>query len=334
MSARGEEQFIQKYLAPLTEGFSGAHELMDDCAEIEALPGHVLIFKTDPIIEGVHFFAEDKPCDIAWKALAVNVSDLAAKGARPLGYLMALRFPDVPDARWLADFTEGLECAQQQFGSRLIGGDTDQGAGPLTVAITMIGEMAKGRMRLRRGAAAGDLIYISGDLGDAALGLQLRLDPGYGERYGVAMNDCDQARLRYLRPMPRLGLRAAVTTHARAAMDVSDGLGKDLDRMCRLSGLGAELALEALPLTAGTRSVLAADEAAGIALAMAGDAYEVLAAVPPNAGGAFERLARAGGVDVTRIGRMVERPGVSLQLAQSRTLDVSDSGYDHFDGGA
>src|SRR6478752_3266450 len=158
----GEEAII-RYLAPL--------------ARFAPKPGTELVLKTDPVAEGVHFLADDAPEDIAWKALAVNVSDLAAKAARPLGYLMALSFPEAPLVAWLTRFAAGLQTAQSAFGCHLLGGDTDRRPGPLTITITIIGEVEAGRMVRRATARPGDALFVSGTLGDAALGLMLRKDP-------------------------------------------------------------------------------------------------------------------------------------------------------------
>ncbi|HUS97508.1 MAG TPA: thiamine-phosphate kinase, partial [Hyphomicrobiaceae bacterium] len=170
----GEEGLIARHFAPLTRDWPGAFNLSDDCAAIRPAPGQELILKTDPVRAGVHFFPDDAPQDIAWKALAVNVSDLAAKAARPLAYLLAISFPEKPSGDWLRAFTAGLDRAQREFGCVLIGGDTDRAPGPLSIAVTAIGEAPAGRMIRRGGAMPGDLLFVSGTLGDAATGLMLR----------------------------------------------------------------------------------------------------------------------------------------------------------------
>ena len=331
MAASGEERFIAQYLAPLAAAHPGAYGLTDDCAELVPLPGHALIFKTDPIVEGVHFLSDDAPEDLAWKALAVNVSDLAAKGARPVAYLMALTLPEQPEAAWMARFAAGLEAAQTAFGCVLIGGDTDRSAGPLSIAVTAIGEVRAGQMVPRAGARAGDAVFVSGTLGAAALGLQLRIEAGATAGWRLSAADRAAAQARYLRPQPRIGLRAALKGHARAAMDISDGLLKDLDRMCRLAGVGARIEFDALPLGDGVKAVLAVDRAAAVQLAAAGDDYEVLATVPPESAAAFEAGARRGGVEVARIGHIVADSGVRLVDAGGGEIDPGTTGYDHFD---
>lgn len=330
MSASGEERFIAQYLAPLAAAHPGAYGLTDDCAEFEPLPGHALIFKTDPIVEGVHFLPDDAPEDLAWKALAVNVSDLAAKAARPVAYLLALTLPAKPEAEWMRRFAEGLRVAQTAFGCVLIGGDTDRSSGPLSIAVTAIGEARVGQMVRRAGAMTGDAIYVSGTLGAAALGLRLRLD---AEVLEWPLTEADQtaAQARYLRPEPRLGLRAALRAHARSAMDISDGLLKDLDRMCRLSDRGARIEMAALPLAGGVQAGLAVARAAALRLATAGDDYEILATVPPESAMAFETAARRGAVEVVRIGHVVADSGVRLIDESGDEYDVGPTGYDHFD---
>ncbi len=195
----------------------------------------------------MHFLAGDAPDDIAWKALAVNVSDLAAKGAKPIGYLMALSFPEAPTQGWMAGFAAGLRAAQDRFGCHLIGGDTDRRPGPLTIAITVVGSVAQGRMVRRGTARPGDVLFVSGTLGDAALGLALRKGPDLAKAWGLSPEEDAHLRRRYLRPEPRLALAPALRAHASAAMDISDGLAKDLGRMCAASGCGAHVRFADLP---------------------------------------------------------------------------------------
>ena len=161
----GEESLIQEFLAPLAAGYPGAFGLTDDCAAFTPTAGCDLVVKTDPVAADIHFFPDDAPEDIGWKALAVNVSDLAAKAATPRAYLMALSFPEAPNRDWMQRFAAGLSQAQQAFGMHLIGGDTDRRPGPVTVSITVFGEVPAGRMVRRGTAKAGDLICVSGTLG-------------------------------------------------------------------------------------------------------------------------------------------------------------------------
>ncbi len=325
-----EVSFISHYLAPLADDLPGTYGLRDDCATLAPLPGHQLVFKTDPVVEGVHFFADDAPDDIAWKALAVNASDLAAKAARPVAYLLALTLGGPPDAKWMSGLVSGLRSAQERFGCVLIGGDTDVRAGPLSLAVTVIGEVPTDGFVPRGGASAGDIIFVSGDLGAAELGLALRHDPEAAARWGLAEADMAHACARYLRPQPRLGLRAALRSHANAAMDISDGVVRDLNRMVSLSGAGAVVEWAELPLAGGLREIAAHDLAMAQRLAFAGGDYELIATVAPSRAQEFERSALVAGIPVSRIGRVVEGGGVVMLEATGGEMSLpAETGYDH-----
>lgn len=333
-SVSGEEALIQGFLAPLAAGFPGAYGLRDDCATIAPSPGHELVVKTDPVAEGVHFLSSDPPADIAWKALAVNVSDLAAKGARPVAYLMALSFPQAPTAAWMEDFARGLGEAQAAFGIALAGGDTDKRPGPVTISITVFGELPVGTM-VRRGAAQpGDRILVSGTLGASALGLAVLRAQAGGEplppQLALTTAERDEAVARYRRPQPRLALAPVLRAHARAAMDLSDGIVKDLGRMIRVSGCGAVIAADRLPLSppVARRLALAPEQLASII--SAGDDYEVLAACAPESAAAFIQAARAVGVPMTDIGEMTDGRDLVMRDAAGAAIDVANAGYDHF----
>ena len=328
----GEEAIIQGFLAPLAVGYPGAFGLRDDCAAITPTPGHDLIVKTDPIAEGVHFSADDRPEDIGWKALAVNVSDLAAKGATPRAYLMALSFPEAPSSDWMQRFAHGLGEAQAAFGMYLIGGDTDRRPGPITVSITVFGEVPTGAMVQRGSAKAGDLVYVSSTLGSAAIGLAVRRDPGLAAAWGL--DDAERAEVlgRLYRPEPRLQLAGPLRAYASAAMDLSDGLAKDLDRMCRASGCGALVRLADMPMSPGVARVVAADPARWTAVVASGDDYEMLATVPPADATAFERAVRAAAprLSMSCIGAMVAGSSVVIAQTDGRPLLLDRTGWEHF----
>jgi thiamine-monophosphate kinase len=333
----GEAAIIEEFLAPLAAGFPGALGLVDDCAVLSPTPGHDVVLKTDPVAAGIHFLPDDDPADIAWRALAVNVSDLAAKAAVPRAYLMALSFPDAPTRAWMARFAAGLGEAQAAFGISLAGGDTDRRPGPVTISITVLGEVPAGSMVRRATARPGDLLYVSGTLGDAALGLRLHRDPALAGAWRLDPTEAEAAIRRYRRPEPRLGLRQALREAARAAMDLSDGLAKDLARMARASATGAVVRLEDVPLSSAGRKALAADDGLWPAIVAEGDDYEVLAAVSPDRRELFERLAGDKGLGalapVHCIGEMVDRTAadtVRLLRPDGRPLMLARTGWDHF----
>lgn len=326
----GEEALIQRYFAPLAVGAPGALGLRDDAASLTPTPGHDLVVTTDAIAEGVHFLPNDPPVDIGWKALAVNLSDLAAKGATPRVYVMALAMPELPPPSWLEQFAAGLREAQSAHGCHLIGGDTDRRPGPLSVTITAFGEAPEGRMVQRRSARPGDALYVTGTLGDAALGLRLRLADTRSGRWRLSEEQSRYLQQRYLRPLPRTALAPALLAQASAAMDLSDGLAKDLGRMARASGIAAEVAFAALPLSNAARAVLAADDQAAELIVSGGDDYELLIAVPPDRTQRFEAAAADCGVMVTRVGRCVTGAGVEISAAGGRPMRLARPGWDHF----
>jgi thiamine-monophosphate kinase len=326
---RGEED-VQRLFAPLAAGFSGAFGLADDCALLAPEPGTELVLKTDPIAEGVHFLPDDAPEDIAFKALAVNVSDLAAKAATPVGYLMALAFPLPPTRAWLKRFAAGLKAAQERFGFHLLGGDTDRRPGPLSIDITVIGSVAKGAMVRRGTAGAGQAIFVSGTLGDAGLGLALRKDASRAAAWRISPSEAEFLRRRWLRPEPRLALGEALRQCAAAAMDVSDGLIKDLGRMVKASRCGARIHVADVPLSQACRKVLEAEPRLSEEVLAGGDDYEILAAVPLDKEKRFRARAAAAGVAVTRIGHMRRGAGVRIVGLDGRPVAPGVTGFDHF----
>lgn len=328
--AVGEEALIQTYFAPLTAGWLGAHGLIDDCASLPSRPGEDLIVTTDAVAAGVHFFPDDAPGDIAWKALAVNVSDLVAKGAKPAAYVMALAFPELPAIAWLQAFSDGLATAQQAFGISLAGGDTDKRPGPLAINITAFGYVPAGRMVRRGTAKAGDAIFVSGTIGDSTLGLRLRRDAGAGRAWGLGDAGASALIARYLRPEPRTALAAALLEHASAAMDISDGLAKDLDRMARASGLAARISSAEIPLSAAARTALTSEPGLLPTLLTGGDDYEVLAAVPEARHAAFIRAANGANVPVSEIGRFEAGSGLEVLGPDGTPLVLDTLGWDHF----
>jgi thiamine-monophosphate kinase len=299
-----EDRLIARHFRAIATD-PGAFGLGDDAGILSPPPGCDVVLKTDPIIAGVHFFPGDPADAVARKALRVNLSDLAAKGAQPAGFLLAIALPAGTSDEWLGQFASALGDDAARYRCPLLGGDTDRTPGPLTVSVTAFGTVPRGSMLRRSGAKVGDWVVVSGTIGDAALGLALRRDaPGWGLSSG------ERAHLlaRYQLPQPRTELADALLEHASGAMDISDGLAGDLGKLCRASGLAAEIDVERIPLSSAARSALRSDPALIEPILTGGDDYEILCTVPPVAFAAFQDAAKARNVAVTAIGRIVAGP--------------------------
>jgi thiamine-monophosphate kinase len=331
-----EDTIIARYFRPLAAGFSGADALRDDAAALAVPPDCDLAITTDALIAGVHFFANDAPADIAFKALAVNISDLAAKAAEPLAYSLALMLPRGASESWLAAFAEGLGEAQTRFGITLSGGDTTTSPdGPLAIAITAFGTVPAGRMPRRSGASAGDSLYVSGAIGDAALGLILRENAPEAANWPLSEEERAYLVQRYLRPAPRLCLRNALRAHATAAMDISDGLAIDCARLCEASGVTGIVEASHVPLSTPARAAISASPAFLETVLTGGDDYELLICVRAGEEAAFEAEACAVDVTVSRVGKLVtlqENTTGPLLItgADGKQLSLKCAGYDHF----
>jgi thiamine-monophosphate kinase len=327
----GEFELIARYFAPLAKGFPGAFGLLDDAAVIAPPPGHELVAKTDAIVGGVHFLHDDPPDLIARKALRVNLSDLAAKGAVPRAYMLDIMLPRTVTEEWIATFARGLAQDQDAYRVHLIGGDTDSTPGPVTIAITAFGDVATGRMLRRGGARDGDIVFVTGTIGDAALGLKVL-------RGNLAHLDAEAAKFlvdRYRLPRPRVALGPRLVGLASAAIDVSDGLLADLRHICEVSELAAVIEAPRVPLSAAVRAALAANSERITTVLTGGDDYEILFTAPPAALDELTDLSRTLGVPITAIGR-VESPPTGRK-ARIRVLDESGeplsfdrSGWTHF----
>jgi thiamine-monophosphate kinase len=321
-----ETDLIQTYLAPLTRGVPGAFGLRDDAALLTPEPGTDLVFTSDPIIEGVHFFQDEKAADIAWKALAVNASDLAAKGAEPLAYILNLALPEPPEREWMSNFAEGLKAAQESFGCHLLGGDTDMTPGPLSIGVTIVGAVPRGKFVRRQGAAKGDHVFVTGTIGDSALGLRVRSDPS-----ALPFLTADERAFlldRYLHPRPRLALAETLRDHASAALDISDGFLKDLSRLVGI--LGLKLDFRSIPLSKAVSSAVAHDATVTAAILGGGDDYELLIAVQPASIAGFRESAEAAGVGVTDLGVLAEDASLQVFDPDGTEIAIERLGYDHF----
>jgi thiamine-monophosphate kinase len=319
-----EDRLIADVFKPIAT-HPGALALSDDAAFVTPAPGTDVVLKTDAIIGGVHFFAEDDARDVARKALRVNLSDLAAKGATPLGFLVSLALPKDTSADWLMRFALGLREDAEAYQCPLFGGDTDRTPGPVMVSISMFGSVPQGAMVRRAGAKPGHRVFVTGTIGDAALGLVLR----QGATWGLAAAQRAHLMSRYLLPQPRNALAETVRAYASAAMDVSDGLAGDLTKLCRVSGVAATIDVAALPLSDAARAVVAADAALRETALTGGDDFEILCTVPPARADAFRAAAQAAGVPVTDIGAIEAGEGARF-LDNGRELAFKRLSFSHF----
>jgi thiamine-monophosphate kinase len=311
-----EFSLIARHFRPLAG--PGALDLTDDAALLSPPPGRQLVLTADAMVAGVHFLPDDPPDLVGRKLLRVNLSDLAAKGAVPLGYLMTVSTPkDTPEA-WFAGFAAGLAQDQATYRVTLLGGDTTSTPGPISLSLTIIGHVAPDTAVHRFGAEDGDEIWVTGTIGDGALGLAVA--------QGRLVDPTGFLLDRYRLPQPRVGL--ALAGIASAAMDVSDGLVQDLGHICRASGLSAEVFAGKVPLSDAAR-------AAGpdwlVTCLTGGDDYELLLAVPPARCEALRREAGRAGVPVTQVGDFHSGPPeVMVRQANGEPLALTREGWSHF----
>ena len=298
----------------------------DDAALIAPKPGHEVAVSVDMLVAGTHFFADVEPETLGHKTLAVNLSDMAAMGATPRWALLAGALPDA-DPAWLAAFARGFFALADAFAVDLIGGDTTRG--PLNLCVTILGEVPAGRALLRSGARPGDAIYVSGELGDAALALAHRRG-----RVTLAAEDLAHCDAALLRPTPRVALGEQLRGLATAAIDLSDGLVGDLGHILEASGVGATIDLRSVPrspalerqrLLAGGERPLALE-----CLLAGGDDYELCFTAPAHAD--LDPLARQLDIALTRIGTVETRPGLVVQDEHGRPLEKLPAAFDHFRG--
>ena len=327
-SPSGEDSLIARYFRPMATD-PGAFNLDDDAAAIKP-SGDDIVVTTDAIVEGVHFLPDDPPDTLARKALRVNLSDLAAKGATPAGFVLTLALRSA-DEGWLAPFAQALGEDAAEFGCPLLGGDTVSTPGPLMVSITAFGRVAPGRMVHRSGAKPGDRVVVTGTIGDAALGL----DVLKGGAVAAALVSDAAAREtlagRYRVPQPRNALAKAVRDHASAAMDVSDGLAGDLAKLCAVSGVSAAIDVARIPLSPAAATLLERHVVDIETLLSGGDDYEILCTLSEGHFAAFMHQARQLGIPATSIGTIVADVAAPLFLdAEGRQLALKRLSYSHF----
>lgn len=315
----GEFELIARYFAPLAKEFRGAGGLQSDNAFLAADPRHDLVVKTDTIVSGVHFLADEKPAIVAAKALRVCLSDLAAGGATPFTYQLALSLQSNWTERWIAGFARGLAADQRRYGIVLSGGDTTSTPGPTTISISAFGKVPRGKGLGRDGARAGDELWVTGTIGDAALGLLAARG-----RFRSAVLE-----RRYRLPQPRTALGPRLIGIARATADVSDGLLADAGHIGEASHLAVHIERERVPLSAAARRIVDADLRLWANVLGGGDDYELAIAVTPRRRAALHAAARAAGIKVTQIGRFERGQGVHLTV-EGRETRTPRKGYVHF----
>jgi thiamine-monophosphate kinase len=321
----GEFERIARFFAPLAG--PGALDLRDDVALIDGSAGEQYVLTTDTIIEGVDYFADDPPFQIGQKLLRVNLSDLAAKGAAPFGYLLTTALPQTHGEAWLDEFSKGLAADQKEFGLTLLGGDSSGTPGPATLSAMLIGRVASRKAILRSGAREGDILYVSGTLGDAALGLAVRK----GELgTGLTAEQRDYLVDRYRLPRPRAALGQKLVGIASAMIDISDGFLADLGHLCAASKLAATVPAHKLPLSPAARAAITLNPGFNRAVIAGGDDYELLFTAAPQHARDVGAAMRDSGVTVMALGNMAAGEGAAVLGADGKPVKVEKAGYAHF----
>ncbi|TDI58780.1 MAG: thiamine-phosphate kinase [Alphaproteobacteria bacterium] len=313
---------IAKYFAPLTGGVGETFSLTDDAAILDVPPGQQLVMTKDMLVAGVHFFADDAPDLIARKLLRVNVSDLAAMGATPLGYLLGFGPTLGRDVAWIERFASGLALDQQEFGMSLLGGDSIVVPHDMTFSITAFGLVPQGKSLTRSGTKAGDTIYVTGTIGDGAVGLAA-VQNKIADRDGYLAG-------RYYLPQPRVSVGERLHGVARAALDVSDGLVADLHHMAVASGVLIRVDANDIPLSGAVRRLLKDQKISLETIVTGGDDYELVFAAPPGTEQFIAQIAKETGVAINRIGYCAAGEGVEFAGPDGQLMDFAQTGYNHF----
>ena len=326
-----EFDLIARYFAPLTLDMPGAHGLLDDVATLWVPEGHELVISADTLVAGIHCPETTAPVDIARRALRVNLSDIAAKGATPLAYTMTLALPENVEESWVQAYASGLASDQATYGIGLLGGDTTRTRGPLTISINIFGQVYDNKWIKRSDAQVDDDVYVSGSIGDSFLGLALE----QGHFTAESQADHDFLVDRFLRPQPRVQLGQGLVGHASGAADVSDGLVADLGHVCKASGLAAELDLSAVPISDAALRAVTDNQQLRLKLLCSGDDYEIVFTAPKSERDALLAISREVGVPMARIGRTVTYTSgakrVVVRDEAGKELELGDGGYRHFE---
>ncbi len=325
----GEFRRIDRYFKPLAASFPGSLGLTNDAAVFAVPPGQELVVTSDGMVAGIHFFPDDDPADIAAKLMRVNLSDLAAMGADPLAYTLVTALPKTLPESWLAAFAAALGAEQGRYGIGLAGGDSVSTTGPVTLSLTAMGLVPAGMALPRRSPRpAGDPVFVTGTIGDAALGLQQAL----GTLAGLAPEDAAVLLERLRRPEPRLAVGRRLRGLAASCLDVSDGLVADLGHLAEESGCAAEIDSARVPLSAAARRAVTADPSRLVTVLTGGDDYELLFTAPAESRAAVTALAGETGVAITEIGRTLDGPAglVHVLDGQGRPMALPTAGWSHF----
>jgi thiamine-monophosphate kinase len=330
VSGRGEFDLIADMFAPLASSFPGALGLKDDAALLKVPDGFELVTTVDAMVEGVHFSSDDAANLVAQKLLRVNLSDLAAMGATPLGYLLTLVRPSTITDTWLERFAHGLADDQRTFGISLLGGDTVSTQGPLVLSLTAMGQVESGQALRRSGARPGDDLYVSGTIGDASLGLELVLGQGGLDLSAISRDDRNDLVGRLQCPEPRLGLGKALKGIATSATDISDGLIADLSHIATASECGLSVDLVRVPVSPAAERVAGNSDTARLKLVTGGEDYELAFTASRTQTREISGLARKLDLQVTRIGRVTEGTTIDVRGNDGEILPVDAGGYSHF----
>jgi thiamine-monophosphate kinase len=325
--ASGEDSLIARYFRPLATD-PGAFGLDDDAAALRP-DGSDIVVTTDAIVEGVHFLPGDPPDTVARKALRVNLSDLAAKGATPAGFVLTLALRN-PDEAWLKPFAAALGEDAAQFCCPLLGGDTVSTPGPLMISVTAFGRVPPGKMVHRSGAKAGERVMVTGTIGDAAIGLAILR----GEKVDTAESGnaaCEALIGRYRVPQPRTAMAEIVRDYASASMDVSDGLAGDLAKLCGVSGVSAVIDVASIPLSEAAMDLVSRGIVGLETLIAGGDDYEILCTLPEDRVAAFAQAARDAGIAASSIGTVIAGSAVPKFIDGKGTeIALERRSYSHF----
>jgi len=322
----GEFEIIKTYFSPLSRSEKGAFNLTDDAAVIEIPDGKSMVVTTDTLVEGVHFLSEDLPENIAKKLLRVSLSDLAAMGSVPAYYNLSIATKLATTSEWFKAFSEGLLADQIQFGVTLIGGDTVATSGPLTLSLTAMGFVKKGKAISRSGAKLGDDIWVSGLIGDAALGLRA----AKGKLISISEENKNYLISKYTQPIPQTLLGPKLSGHVNSAIDVSDGLIGDLDHICETSKLGANIQITDIPISRAA-SIIVTEKPHYLDLILSGgDDFELLFTADKSFRTVAKSLTKMLDVSLTKIGVMVSRRSIEIFDENGNKYFIQNNGYTHF----